>query len=415
MVPIALRPTNILLNDPHYRKVGRLWRAWVQYGHQAQPSRAELCARRQRACQDLDRFALLLIVRALHDLGYEAEEPERRLQPGAQLTLRAPASHARLCLQEQGVVRIELRGPDGAQERPLSLTVASLLLSMPVEAKEATEPLRALCAASGPESLLLVVGSAAELARMPASLARALSGRQAPSGAAPSLRLLAISPWVLDNTERLARVLRWFEARARAAAYPPRVEVAQDAGLALPKWLHRSGQHVAAIAPPSEAEQSAFAEDCARRRIELREENAAAQRGRRAFDESRLRALDGLAALAQRACTLNGLCVCPVCNGTSSCFEPRPGLDSQWQSWSYFCKCPDCEASWGLRVCKHCQLAFPVLSPGSGAGNELQPWWDWSEKESAYGRDLFAEPCRQPSAFVCTHCGACPCGRCSGG
>ena len=49
-VPVTLVSTNILANDPHYRKVAGLWRAWAQHGHRPGPTREQLRLRRQADC-----------------------------------------------------------------------------------------------------------------------------------------------------------------------------------------------------------------------------------------------------------------------------------------------------------------------------------------------------------------------------
>ncbi|MBL9107506.1 MAG: hypothetical protein JNL82_41855 [Myxococcales bacterium] len=71
-VALSLRPTNILINDPHYRKVAALWRAWVKLGHKRQETREQRAARRQLEARAWDRFVLHLVVRAFSGLSWRA-------------------------------------------------------------------------------------------------------------------------------------------------------------------------------------------------------------------------------------------------------------------------------------------------------------------------------------------------------
>lgn len=71
-VALSLRPTNILVNDAHYRKVAALWRAWVKLGHKRQETQEQRAARRQIEAQAWDRFVLHLVVRAFFRLSWNA-------------------------------------------------------------------------------------------------------------------------------------------------------------------------------------------------------------------------------------------------------------------------------------------------------------------------------------------------------
>lgn len=79
----SLRDTNILVNDPHYRQVVRLWRLWQKTVRTCRPTRQELYDTRQRLCRDFDSFCALLVCRALKDLGWEQDEAAATTRPGA--------------------------------------------------------------------------------------------------------------------------------------------------------------------------------------------------------------------------------------------------------------------------------------------------------------------------------------------
>lgn len=110
----ALQSTNILVNDPHYRKVAELWRIWARDGHKPHPTREQIRNQRQASCRHFDQFARLLVCRALHDLGYALISSSKGPVPHAQLDLRCLADGTMML--EVGDTRLHIvpvlaRGP----------------------------------------------------------------------------------------------------------------------------------------------------------------------------------------------------------------------------------------------------------------------------------------------------------------
>ena len=261
--------------------------------------------------------------------------------------------------------------------------------------------------------VVLMLGRPADVERLDPPTARALAGWERP-------RVLAISPWSLDCVERVARVLRTWEAPMRANAYPPRAKVRPDPGVPLPTWLVRAdaaGDFVAVVAPAPSHERRAFAQACDKQEAALRREQSAAQRAQRPFDPGRMTAIAALRDLAVRAGELELWKVCPVCgNAEGNDYDARPGNDERWDRWTWWCCCRSCSSSWGTWICGSCQCSFPVLLPHGrqgpqGDGISLPGWLD-----RACGRDMWAEPCWRPGSgdtFRCTWCKTCPSGGCS--
>jgi hypothetical protein len=305
-----------------------------------------------------------------------------------------------------------------------------LTAPLPTDAASAELLLRALREAAPQEpgegpvhTLVLLLGRPEEVRRLPHALGCAVGGLRAP-GLPTRLRVVAISPWVLDNVERVARVLREFEATARAESYPPMAQVHPDPGVLLPKWLGRSGRHVAIVTPASHPDRSSFRAACELRRAQLRDEQAAAQRTHRPFDPGPLHALDVLQSLLDKTDELAEIAVCPVCDAEHRPIDPRQTLTERGTTWTYSCTCAECDTEWGLWTCRSCREAFPVLilsgsQPALLQKSDTEPPMtadtDWLDR--TFGRDVFAEPCRYAArTFRCTRCGSCPgedCGRCT--
>ncbi|RKH44288.1 hypothetical protein [Corallococcus sicarius] len=400
-VPVALQPTNILVNDPHYRKVAALWRAWARYGHVPHPSREEVRRQRQAACRDFGAFARLIVVRALSDLGYQPPAGTL-LAASAVVELSGPRGTARLECAEGGMT---------LECEKARLRFVPLLVPLTRDGSGSLWQQVREHAASSLNTVVLALGRPQE--GDTAETTRAISGWEWP-------RLLPISPWSLDAVERVTRVIHGWEAATRLAGYPPRAVVRPDPGVSLPKWMQRVGDSVAIVAPANATEQQRLLAECARRGGELEREQQQARNARRPFDPGRLSALDQLKKLLPLAARMESCLRCPVCETAPGSFEPRPAGNEDWDQWSWWCRCKRCESEWGLRVCGECRAAYPVLEPGGcqGPATGERRAAGWVDRH--YGRDLWAEPCggsESPDAFRCSHCGRCPergCSHCLG-
>lgn len=388
-VPVALVPTNILANDPHYRKIAVLWRAWVHHGRLPEPTREELRVQRQAECRGFDAFALLVLVHALRNLGYEAQA--NAVLPGA-ADLHGPTGRARLEARD-GVFHVRI-----GQE---SLRVLSVLARAEREEADAIwEQIRAL-ADPREDSLVLLLGSPEDVARMDSRTARSLSGWERP-------RVLLISPWSLDSVERVARVLRTWEAPKRLVAYPERREIRGDPGLGLPPWLKRIDGWVARVAPVDEKQRRDFEAQCVKRKANLEREQATARTAQRAFEVGRIRAVDELLDLVRTESAVDRWMRCPVCGSVDgNDFQPRPAAGPVWTQWAWWCCCRSCGAGWGLRLCNDCEHTYPVIQPRVPCHlpEHESPTPAWLDR--TFGRDLWAEPCWKAGAtdtFRCAHC-----------
>ena len=390
-VPPALVPTNILVNDPHYRKVAALWRAWARYGHHKAPTRDELRKQRQEDCRNFDAFGRLIVIHALHELGFRPG-PEGTFPADTGVDLRGPLGGATL-KESGGSLRFSLSDRTLYIVPVLAPMAAEVAPAVWRQLDEQVEP--------GSDTLLLLLGRPEDLESLDPDIARSCSGWTRP-------KILLISAWSLDCVERVARVLGAWEAQQRFSGYPRKERAVPDPGVVLPSWLRREGPFVALLRPPLEAERADFLQCCEQRRKVLEREQAQARKARGAFDPGQLTSLEIICQLAGDAKSyFEGWTRCPVCPVESNSLEPRPDGD-RWDRWTWWCRCAGCSAEWGLRTCDKNRHRFPVLIPKVSWPTEAAGASAARALDRAFGRDVWAEPRCDGSperSFLCPICG----------
>jgi hypothetical protein len=394
-MPSGLRPTNILNNDPEYRKVAEVWRQWVA-SQEPELSASERTARRRRESAAFDRFGLLLVVHALNDLGWSTDGSTAVLG-GSQLLLQRHGMALRMSIALDGAVTLSMDDQH--------LRIVPVLCAVTLEHRSVIAD--SIRAQAHGEVLVLLHGQPEQLVEGPSegdgtsistldSDAKLLAGWGCPSA-------LLVSPFVLDSQERVARVLSSWIAQHALPNYPLRLPLKADPGVALPRWLRISPgkvPHIEVVHPASDAEVDAFRDRCEDRSHTI---EAEAKRARvRGLIDPRPAALEDLLLAAQHAASMRMMQHCQVCGGTAR-FEAR--LAGGKPTW--WCRCQSCDAEWGTRPCSGCQQPFPVLiaAPDFWVPDRAVDWLDRS-----FGRDLWSEPCWDPQrqgAFRCSHCGNC--------
>lgn len=404
----TLRPTNILTNAPEYQKVAEVWRAWASSREPRLPPDV-LRAQRREQSADFDRFVLLLVVVALSDLGW-SPETNVPLQPGAQLLLRGRWGGLQFVTGTDGVVT--LVAGDKA------LRIVPVLCGL--EREHLGAIVRQLSAGARESTLILLFGHPDDV--VPDSAASDLRCGQ-PTGTAMDTdvdlsfaltgwgrpAILMVSPYVLDSTERVARVVGSWLAQHGLPDYPASRPVVPDPGVPLPKWLRRLPNqpgHVAAIRPAAAQEVQRFKEQCESRRAQIQKEHQRTRAAKQQVDVGVFTAVDNLMAVAEHVSRLRALAACPVCGDADAPFEER--LQGGASTW--WCRCPRCESEWGTRCCGSCGRSYPVLvvkRPSTETPDRASTV-HWIDRE--YGRDVWAEPCTHDAGgdeFRCGHCGAC--------
>jgi len=369
----SLRMTNILVNDQHYRFVARLWLERIRQSVERPRAAREVLDAHQTLCRSFEAFCVLLICRALRELGIDAEFDELP-RPGSMIRAVGaakglePFSAVRIHWQHDGVVILELESSRKAHFlEPLRIVTLPSTLAAPrsatsgpdldvldaqlkhlVGAKLSREPEpRPTWGKPAPikvetrpvPPVILYLGTPDERVRLPLELARRLNhlGSEPLEHEREEPRLLPVSPLALESLERVTRLVRWWLERQRFLAWPPSEQEPMEA------WRY-----------------------------------------------------------------------CPQCSRQA----PESALQAR-DANTFVCLCVGCKTAWGTRLCKFCREKYPFIETVARSGATTRDV-DWIDR--TFGRDVLASPCWRNEAaedFVCPSCGRCPgwtpgirCGRC---
>lgn len=412
-VALSLRPTNILINDPHYRKVAALWRAWVKLGHKRQETREQRAARRQLEARAWDRFVLHLVVRAFSGLSWRAA----RTREGWTLSLDGH-SNVYVTRDEHGV--IALRAAEGAVLRLLPLCASFAEADAPGLHTQlrSWDRIGAIVAVYvHPLAERADTDAGAGTVQLP--LERLDPDRASGWVVAERAALLGCSPWGIDSEERMSRLINGWVHRTTVPRYPVHEKLRDlPTPPAAGRWLRHDGIHVVALQAPTPNERDAAVAWAAAQEAAYEAQARAAKTARQTVDAAPLVAIKKFRPWVDQVASLLGnLGTCPVC-GKEGHVEAQPGKESDGSDATWWAHCAGCESEWGLRLCRGCGVRYRALAPAVGL--DLQQAaacateTDWPDR--VLGRDVWAQPCRQtPRQFRCPNCGRCAqgkCGRC---
>lgn len=436
-IPPALRMTNIFSNDQHYRRVAELWLKLVETGHIKVEDSAEVHQQEQALCHGMARFAMLAIIRALGQLGYDPCEEDRKkpIAPPMQWNLEGHGIKVRCSWGEDGVVQIEAGG------RVLALVTIVMGLGSGGDEEKIKANIGRIAAAAGRRRghvAVLFAGASDGLgAALSLEVRRQLCtvGNDPRTGVPGSVGFLPISTWDIASVERISRALRWFLDGARFDDYPQAIAVSGDIRGLLDDssargWLEfrANGQLVMLRAPTGYEWNRLRLEDRVRERRECHQRNideherwteslrGASRRraGTGALNAEKRRAnqrcVESERALAvaemlherlvEAKHKTETLLACPVCEDvvdSAMDFKPRG-------KGCFLCKCRNCSTEWGTRLCSNGHRYATMLPRGAMELRDATP--DWEDRW--YGSDLLALPARAPNGdigFVCPVCG----------
>lgn len=394
---LELRPTNILVNDRHYRKVAALWRAWVKFGHRHQESTKERIDRRQREAKAWDQFVLHLVARAFSALGWKARSGADGLhldRPGWQPLRIAQDAHGVVQVQG-GTVRLRLL-PLCAD---LSCAAPDFVVGFLKNLDDPDE-----------ETVVVHAGPTLDLSDLDRAKGWSLRHQAV---------LFGCSPWKIDSEERMTRLVHGWINRSATHPYPCQVRVMElpdlPPGL---DWMTYHSPWLTALRAPSDQEHDRIdtwiEEELHKQEALERQANLA----RKPFPLAPKNALVSLRPFLDGAIPiLQGLSTCPVC-GEAGRVEPRLDENPEGSSATWWAECPSCGSKWGLRPCTHCGKRYRVLLAEYGALNLPRlaaetPPKEWPDR--VLGADVWAQPCAHGwvGPFRCPECGVCPEGECS--
>jgi hypothetical protein len=413
-VPGALKHTNILAKDAHYREVAALWRECVRLGRARPLTPHERYDQEQALASDFSLFVRLLVVHALDACGL-ALGTSGAAWAGGKLVAHGCAGDVVTETGETG--SLDVSAGDGVPLLRIVPVLASLSRGGEAAAAEAlaqivaddAEPERrrarrtVATAAARVPVVVVYLGRTAERERLSAELRTQLYrfGAQAAERGSAPVELLPVSLDEIDSVERVARALRWRVLGTLFTRFPARLSVPSTlrAAISASSTLlpaGSSGRYVLVNRPRADEAESLA------REVE-RAVQAARGRGRSGAGDAHTLEAFGV-DLENAEKLLGALQTCPVCAAEG---ERENGFVFERDCFS--CACGSCSTQWGLRRCARCGERFPYLAPPLPQRAVPAPSGpEWLDQ--MYGADVLAEPCRVCAAagvYVCPQCSQC--------
>lgn len=440
-VASTLRTTNILVNDQNYRRVAELWRDWLDAGCAETKTPTDINRDAQDLCHGMVKFSMLLVMRALDQLGYEIRE-EYLESPLKRQGRWAFGGHGidPICeWDEEGRIRIITE--TGSKKGSLAIIAIPVDLGAALKDEQVQEVLDQIVKAARKKEgriLVLYLGNPESSQSRLTDQTRCriyTVGNDPGARMLEGLGFLPVSAWDIGSVERVCRALRWFLGSTRYEVYPMTIEVAHEArGIidtnATDSWLEsrEEGAKLTIRRPPREFEwkrlkieelaQAAGKKhnDAVKKHERLSEllreakqkSNAGSlnRQKKDAYQETvktnkQKKAVEELLQNLKLGCKLaNALLVCPACGTVADPVEEFTVREND----CFFCNCKNCKTQWALRLCKNGHR-YAVMLPGDfiDADDSSCGWED-----RIYGSDLLALPRRTSDGswgFLCPICG----------
>ena len=414
--PRALRMTNLLRNDDHYRGIARLWHEWSRLPALRVPSPRELYFRHQNLHGGFDAWCMLLVVRACSQLRLDPAEDdgwESEIRPGCSIRLDGGF---RVAWEEDGSItladedRIVVRfvpvahALERARTRKAANARIDSLVGEVADAAHWTVILHPAVPGKPPHDVLASIGNPPD---------PSMSG---------AIDFIRVSPFSLDSVERVSRAIRWATLAPRMLAYPPTLQAIREPDMAnvarQGSWrADRGGSSWAMVRPPRPDELSGL-------NIEGRLKKARSDRDRLVREQEEVQeALKKVRGDSRRMAELNvekrrllgpvrsakdvverlegfegecesargsirALATCPACGGGDVHFEAREN-----DCFAARCKSTSCSSRWELRHDPDTRDRVPVFlpsdaDPGAWHTNAAPQTWI----DDVLGCDVLAVP-----------------------
>lgn len=430
-VSTTLTMTNILTNDVHYQRVAELWLAWARLRLEQTPRPREYFEEMQDLCRSFERYALLLTLRALDQMGFEPTELHRALSDGETAIHRGHQTAVLSWGAADGAITLRGTGISSLRIVPLCSSIAML----------DAEQLREMVADADlgvADSVIAVLYPTASSPdaydRFEPDLSRRLHAlsHEVASGGRRRVGFLPVSPLDIGSVERVARQIRWVTMAPRFLEYPPIVSRPPVPELERgPGWLELGSDGLRVLRAPLDHEMLAVDRHVAEAAERLKgleaERESVSQRLRDALRDGRATGeLNGRkkslnveithaeatltsvrsfqAELARALASVGDLLLCPTCSKRA---DPRRDF-AGGPGHRFSCTCSECATAWGTIACPRCGGWIPTLLPSEQAWMSQEETAGWLDK--SLGADVLAAPraIGTEVGFVCPSCGPSP-------
>ncbi|MGW3368306.1 hypothetical protein ACWDOR_35750 [Streptosporangium canum] len=389
--PPRLRPTNLFMNDVNYRHCRGLWDAWVRL-RQSDGGYADDAAVVDW-CRDFTRYAALIVLRALAQLGTDLNSRDS-VPSWPQLRFGYRSADADITWNDDDTFTVSLSNVPVLRIVPLphALTASQdaylaeeVLADMVIEM---THRIAVLYPADHRERMALPVGVRLRLH----------SSWPTTDEDASTPAMVPVSPSDINSVGRTARLIRTALDEHILLDYPMRVACPSKIAISLAsgsKWVEAEHNELLVVSPPSDGELTALLDTMSHFRVDA---SRAHQRGDNFGSIQKL-----IADLEHAAVKVRALTLCPVCHRSAT----HPGRAFQkWENRTYRCHCSSCGTTWGTRRCVFCGEAHTVLAT---SGAEKHVGGDGDLIDRCFSQDVLTLPCwARARSYICSSCGRCP-------
>ena len=397
----ALKRTNLLTKDQHYRHVAALWLVLGQADHELPPTPEAAYRSAQRQLGHFERFSLLLVAHGLAASGFHLTPDEEgwcaRGQWGTYMVRRGPhgAIELQTCEGRRAIRFVPLcagivRGGGDCLDQ-VRMDAAEAGRDRATRSRRRGSRIGAL--QDDAPVVVLYSGTARELSELPRETAEAMYVFGAKQHG-EATGLLPVATQDIDSVERIARAIRWVTMGSALAAYPPRVTVPAVLSLGDPGSGIEIGTGELHVREPV----TDSAERMVAGAVEKGQRAAAAQ-GRARMGSSGLDEFKSAWRSASEA--IQCLAECPLCGATGRSVQFEVRTDREFAA-----SCHDCDTRWGIARCGGCMSRLPFFLPARNQSEKvdgIMPSW----VDAIYGADLLSIPSIEGGRVGALECQSC--------
>ncbi len=423
-VPHDLPSTNILVNDPRYRRARQLWLRLSPSSSATKLGDEALHTQMVQRFADFDLFCFLLVLQGMERCGAKPQKFEETVCLGKRLALVHPAC-------EDLYVQFELsdrtvRVVSGKRQLKLVPVYAAMGSMSEADRRTMSAHIQEACRQYGGDVVILHPDSlerTGDIANRDPRRAQVRSEEDGVGG--QSVSVLTVSPWRVGSSDDVARALNWFVYSTRYAELPPVIALSPLMDAWAKKqgaWLENCGSgRWRVLRSDISAHWLRELKEPEAKAHELRQEIERSERSkkgpRRPPDElrkERLRlvqakeelirteraasaALEAELAVEGARAAWRSVMRCPVCGDEDIAIDIR--------ARTFWCTCRSCHSEWGTRWCKACESGIAAILPYS---TQWEVWLRQGKDPSLLaGSDLLAVPTLGDGDKVVFRCRGC--------
>lgn len=395
----SLKPTNLLVNDQHYRFVRLLWQNWLK----SFPEKSEdrIVERNKVYLNDFNRYILLLVFHALKNLGFNSIDQDKTiresLEKNSPLALSS-VSLGKIILSYHSDQTISLEG----KVEKLQIVPVPACLEEEVYEKCFFEDVELSFKKQDPQvyTFILYYGSS----KLPNEVSENQKNRVNvfPIHMQGKVAWISVSPEDVYACEKISQGILWWIVQQLNKSYPSTIDIPFSLWPELREKLNETSKMEV-----FEKKHEVIIYDCLDK-SEMKDleqvvrtfSNQCKLRKAHSFPEEQI--LSFLESIKRENNYIKDrFYFCP------SCLDKSKGkFESFLKTRSFRYQCSECDSEWGQKHCSSCKKKFPYLKPKFTEDYFAENNSDLSFTSQYFGRDLFCLPIKKGSKlkWSCPYC-----------